>query len=298
MAKRPSPQRVGAFILGGLILVVVAIAVWGSGKLFERRYRFLCYFPGSVNGLNIGAPVKYRGVAIGSVVDMRVRYEQSVEDTRIPVFIELYGKRMKELGVMDAPEPELIERLIQRGLRARLESQSLVTGQLYVNLDLYPDTPATRTHPHGRYPEIPTIPTTMEEATRSLTALLRQLKDADVAGTARSLASAVDGINRLVNTPAIGATLSELPSTVASVRQLARNADSEIKRTLTELQTTLAELREGLGGVKALTAARGPMVLELQRTLMEVQKAADAVRTLADFLQRNPNALIVGKKRP
>jgi paraquat-inducible protein B len=273
VAKKPSPTAVGAFILGGALLTVAAIAIWGSGRLFERRYRYVCYFPGSVNGLAIGAHVKYRGVPVGEVTGMRIHFEQRSDDTRIPVFIELSSKRVRDLGVAKEPGPQLIHELIKSGLRARLDSESFVTGQLYVNLDMFPDTPLTLVHQQGGYAEIPTIPTPMEEATKSLTGLLKQLKEADVAGTARSLASAIEGLNRLLNTPSIGRTLNELPSTVASIRKTVGNAGE----TLT---------------------ANGPLSLELRRALVEVQRAAESVRTLADFLKRNPNALIVGKKRP
>src|SRR6266852_5515115 len=98
--KRPNPTVVGAFILGGALLMVAAVAIWGSGRLFARRHRYVCYFSGSVNGL------------------------------------ELNGKRVRELGSSDEPTPRLAEELIRQGLRARLESQSFVTGQLYVNLDI------------------------------------------------------------------------------------------------------------------------------------------------------------------
>jgi paraquat-inducible protein B len=298
MARRPNPALVGAFILGGILLIVAAIVVWGSGRFFETRYRYVCYFSGSVNGLAVGAPVKYRGVGIGSVVEMRVRYAQGSDDTRIPIIIELYGKRLRELGESREPRGALLDDLIARGLRARLETLSLVTGQLYINLDLFPDSAPPQFRHRGEYPEIPTMPAAMEEATRSLTALLRQLQEADIAGTARSLAGAVEGINQIVHTPAIHATLVELPSTVASYRQLARTMDSKVSDLSKELSSTVTELREALAGTRNLTASRGPVMTELQRTLLEVQKAADAVRTLAEYLQRNPNALIVGKKRP
>src|SRR5260370_14617735 len=97
MAKRPSPTLVGAFILGGALLMVAAVAIWGSGRLFARRYRYVCYFPGSVNGLKVGAAVKYRGVAIGQVTAMRIRFQQPRDDNRIPVFIEANGERLREL---------------------------------------------------------------------------------------------------------------------------------------------------------------------------------------------------------
>ncbi|MCU1279796.1 MAG: Mammalian cell entry related domain protein [bacterium] len=284
MAKRPNPTVVGGFILGGALLMVAAVAIWGSGRLFERHYRYVCYFPGSVNGLQIGAAVKYRGVLIGQVRGMRIRFAQSATDTRIPVFVELDGKRLRELGTSDDPTPKVAEELVRRGLRARLESESFVTGQLYVNLDMFPGTALNLVHPQGGYPEIPTIPTQLEEATKALSGVLAQLKDADIAGTAHSLSSAVEGVNRLVNTPSVAHTLAELPSTVASVRRLMQDLDTRVGKVGDDLQSTLA--------------VRGPVLIELQRTFVDVQRAAQAVRILAEFLQRNPNALIIGKKRP
>jgi paraquat-inducible protein B len=284
VAKKPSPTLVGAFILGGSLLIVAAIAVWGSGRLFDRRFKYVCYFPGSVNGLRVGAAVKYRGVPVGQVTGMRIRFEQPREDTRIPVFVELSARRLRELGSSEAPTPKLLGELIGSGLRARLDSESFVTGQLYVNLDIFPNTPIRLLHAQGGFPEIPTVPTPLEEAAKSLSALLEQLEKADFAGTARSLSGAIDGLNRLINTPSIAHTLEELPSTVASVRKLVQNIDAVTGRIGQDLQATLA--------------VRGPVLVDLQRALVGVQRAAEAIRVLAEFLQRNPNALIVGKKRP
>ena len=283
MAKRPNATVVGAFILGGALLVVAAVAIWGSGRLFERRYRYVCYFPGSVNGLKVGAAVKYRGVLIGQVVAMRIRYLQPLADSRIPVFIEVSGKRVHELGGSSDPAPKLVNELIRDGLRARLDSESILTGQLYVNLDLFPETPIVLVHPNG-FPEVPTIPTRLEEATKALSGLLAQLKDANIAGVAHSLEATVDGIDRLISTPSIARTLAELPSTVGSVRKLVQDLDVNTGKVGEGLQSTLA--------------ARGPLLSELQRAIVDVQHAAEAVRALAEFLQRNPNAIIVGKKRP
>jgi paraquat-inducible protein B len=299
MSRKPNPKKVGAFVLGGAVLIVLAVGTWGSGRLFRRHYRYVCYFSGSVNGLDIGSPVKYRGVPIGRVVDMRIHFEQSWEDTRIPVFIELAESRLKELGLSDGASSKLLSDLIQRGLRARLETVSFVTGQLFVNLDLFPETPAELVHRvPGTYKEIPTMPTTLEEASRSLTAFLRELKEINLGSAMKSMALAIEGINRLVNTPAIEATLAELPSTVASLRQLAKGVKPDIDQLSTSIKATLDDLRKSLDGARALIGMRGPVVPELQRTLIGVQKAADSIRVLAEFLQRNPNALIVGKKRP
>jgi paraquat-inducible protein B len=284
VAKKPNAAAVGAFILGGALLVVAAVAIWGSGRLFERRYRYVCYFPGSVNGLAVGAAVKYRGVQVGEVSGMRIRFQQPPGNLSIPVFVELSSKRVRGLGTTEEPTPKLLRELIPRGLRARLDSESFVTGQLYVNLDFFPDSPVTLVQPSGGYPEIPTIPRPLEEATQSLSALLAQLKEADLAGAAKSLSSAIEGLDRILNTPSIAHTINELPSTVAAIRKMVQNVDVGVGNVGESLKSTLA--------------ARGPVLVDVQRALVDVQRAAQAVRALAEFLQRNPNALIVGKKRP
>jgi paraquat-inducible protein B len=283
MSKRPSPAAIGLFVLGGAAFLVAAVVVWGSGRLFERRIQYVCYFPGTVNGLTVGAPVRFRGVPIGEVSNIRIRYEQQPDDNRIPVFIEVSEKRIYDFGVQEKRLAPLVESLINKGLRAQLENQSLLTGQLYVSLDFFPDTPIQLVHSQRGYPEIPTIPAPLEEAKSSLSALVNQLGRMDLAGISRSLENTIEGINRLVSTPSIARTLKELPSTVASIRGLVQNVDAGLGRVGPELQSVLA--------------TRGPIVADLQRALVDVQRAAEAVRRLAEYLERNPNALIVGKKR-
>jgi paraquat-inducible protein B len=277
MSRKASPTLVGAFVLGAALLTVAAVIIWGSGRLFDRRYGYVCYFPGSVNGLTVGAPVKYRGVRIGDVTAMRIRFQQPQDDVRIPVFIEVSSRLLRELGASDAATPKIVKQLIESGLRARLDTESFVTGQLYVNLDRFPGTPMNLMHLHGGYPEIPTVPTPLEEVTKSLSGLVAQLKTADITGAARALLGAIEGINRLVNTPSIARTIAELPPTVAAVRQAVQGVGQSLQSTLN---------------------VRGPVFVEVERALVDVQRAADAVRELAEFLRRNPNALITGRKQP
>ncbi|MEO6954591.1 MAG: MlaD family protein [Polyangia bacterium] len=283
MRKKARPVLVGSFILGACLLVIIAVAVWGSGRLFQKRMKYVCYFPGSVHGLVVGAPVKYRGVPIGEVVGMSIRFEQPADVYKIPVFIELDRRRVRELGRAHVSELQLITDLVNAGLRARLDGESFVTGQLYVNLDLFPDTPATFVN-EKKFPEIPTVPTQLEEITKSLTAIVEELHRVDLTAIAKSVEGAVEGINKLVNTPSVKKTLDELPAAVASARKLIIDIDGGVFKIAPELAAVLDP--------------RGPIWGELQRTFQDVQHAAQAVRTFADFLQRNPNALIVGKPRP
>ena len=212
MGKKANPAIIGAFVIGAVALAVVAVTVWGSGKLFRRQYPCVCYFPGSVNGLSAGAPVKFRGVQIGEVSDVRLLYAQTRGSPRIPVFLKIDNERMRGLGSKRELSLELLRELIDQGLRARLQTQSIVTGVLYVEFDLLPGTPVEMMQePDAGYPEIPTLPTPLAEATKTVSDVLAQLKKVDFKGLGVAAREAVDGVNRLVSNPRMTAAVDGLP---------------------------------------------------------------------------------------
>jgi paraquat-inducible protein B len=282
VARRPNATLVGTFIVVGVLLFVAAIAVWAPTQLLGRQYRYVCYFPGSVNGLGVGAQVRFRGVPVGSVVGIRIRFQQPADDFRVAVFIELSGRRAHALGALDEPTPDVIANLVRAGFRARLDSDSFVTGLLYVALDFLPETPIRLVH--GGYPEIPTVPRPLEQVSQSVSTLLLKLDQADIAGAVRSFSKAADSVSSLVGAPQLAHTIGALPQAVASVEKVAKDIDEDVGRVGKDVDATLD--------------ARGPLAGEVRRTLAEIQRTADAVRQLAEFLRRNPNALIVGRKRP
>jgi paraquat-inducible protein B len=299
MTKKASPALTGAFVIGALLLVVAAVVIWGSPSLFERKYEYLCYFAGSVNGLNRGAPVKYQGVEVGVVKEIRVRYRQAPDDTRIPVFIEGWGNRMRELGVAQEPTPVVIQELIARGLRARLEPVSLVTGVLYVSLGQVPDSPISYAElpGPGGLPEIPTVPTELEEVTKSVTEVLAHLKSIDFKGTGDSVSKAALAVDDLVRTPELRTALKHLPRLISAAHELAISLDADANKTglaVDEARLAMETLRGTLASANGVIDPRAPLSVELARTLSEVGKAATAVSELADFLRRNPHAIIAG----
>src|SRR5205807_4801515 len=142
MGRRVSPTLIGAFVLVGTALAVAALVVFGSGKFFHHKYRFVLYFEGSVNGLNIGAPVKFKGVEIGSVSQVLLDFENPSRDFRIPVIIQLDADKLDQLGSnADFDDPRVMKTAIEHGLRGQLATQSLVTGLQFVELDFHPETP-------------------------------------------------------------------------------------------------------------------------------------------------------------
>ena len=141
MSKPANKTLIGVFVIGAIVLAIIAVIIFGSGKFFAEKMPLVMYFEGSVAGLNVGSPVMFKGVKVGVVKDIVLRFDSNNISFLIPVYAELDPKRFHVIGKI-ADETELDKELIKRGLRARLELQSMVTGQLMVDLDFYPDKPA------------------------------------------------------------------------------------------------------------------------------------------------------------
>jgi paraquat-inducible protein B len=318
MGKKASPALIGAFVVGAIALLVIGLVLFGSGQLFKHTTKFVLFFPGAVDGLNIGAPVKFKGVEIGSVKDIKIRFgqvgdvtaERVAEGIRIPVMIEIDNDKILGEGGMSI-DPERVKRLIDLGLRAQLNSQSLVTGLLFVQLNFYPNTPITLVlPPDGHHlPEIPTIPTTMEQVQSAAEAILRKLEDIHLEKMVNAADQALDGISRLVNSPALHAAVDGLPATVANADQALVTARSllahldqrggplveDVKETARQTQVALEQARATLKTLQVLADPSAPLASQLAASLQEITGAARAVRLLADNLERNPSVLVRGK---
>ena len=321
MKTRISPTLVGVFVIGGLAVLVVAVVGLGSGTWFRKTYEFVLYFQGSVNGLNVGAPVKYKGVEIGSVTDIRLQLEQ-VEVDRIPVIIELDAKKISARGV--SLEPGQFRSIIDRGLRGQLRMESFVTGVLYVALDQYPGSlPNFVQPPDSRSQEIPTVPTELEEVQDQVRNVFAKLSKIDLNAAIVAITHGFEGMDRLTNSPALNASLRSLEQTmpkfdqaVVNIRRLAVTLDKNASDLSADLQQTSAATRTALAQIEiaikqvgitmkeaegTMISARAaidpdsPFAYELTKSLREISGAARSLRLLAGYLERNPRALIFGK---
>ena len=169
MSKQASPTLIGAFVVGAIALVVAGLLVFGSGRFFADRLTCVTNFPGSVKGLRVGAPVNFRGVRIGEVTRIQVLYDEQDGSMLIPVVMEVLPEQVTVIDRGDGQQSRRteVEELIGRGLRAQLQTDSLVTGLLSVDLDFYPDAPIEQVNidsPDLRdYPVVPAVPSRMEE---------------------------------------------------------------------------------------------------------------------------------------
>jgi paraquat-inducible protein B len=320
MRKKLSPTLIGAFVLGAAGLLVAAILILGSGKLFLHSRDFVLYFNGSVNGLRVGAPVKYKGVEIGAVNDILLSLgDMSVQ--RIPVVIRVDAEKIvKRGGSKNAlNDPKFAEAMIDQGLRGQLQMESFVTGLLYVGLDFFPDTPAhfvQSAKEYNKYQEIPTIPSVFEQAQDVVSSIIARLQEIDFQALIASLEKTSTGINSFVSSPELKKSLQELQQTmpklegaIVSIRDMATTLDtnfqsltgdlkqtsSDTRAALKQASDTMKEAESAIGNVKTLVDPDSQTFYELTRSLREVSAAARSLRQLSSYLERNPRALIFGK---
>jgi paraquat-inducible protein B len=242
MGKKISPAVIGAFVVASFAILVVALIVVGSGKMFRRPMRFICMFPGDLNGLKIGAPVKVRGVQIGEVSAIRLKLDPSegqlspgYSGFRLPVIIDLDQSMLKERGAK-ALNKSGVEDWIKRGMRAQLQVESLLTGLLYIDLDLHKGTePNFVLQPGGPYQEIPTVPTDLAQLQQHLMDTLGRFEKIDFNGLVKSITDAANSIKSLTGSPELKATLESLKGTVVNLnqtivvaRQVLNNANAQI----------------------------------------------------------------------
>jgi paraquat-inducible protein B len=317
MSKQANKTLIGAFVVGALALVVAGILIFGSGDFFAERPKFVMFFEGSVNGLNVGAPVTFRGVKIGTVTEVSLYFNPEEMKLKIPVYVEFNPDTLKlEKGsVSEKPEKhKYLQPLIDRGLRAKLQLQSLVTGLLMVELDFYPDKPARLTGYDPRYSEIPTLSSGLDQ-------LLKKVEKIPLDELVSNLTSAIEGIDRAVNSPKIAESMDSINlalkdvrqiadkinqqigpiadgvnDTVQEVEKLAKNLDGRITTLARDLDTTLKSATETIVNLEKLTSPGSSANYRLALTLEELSDAARSLQQLADTIERNPESLLRGKK--
>jgi len=327
-----SPTVIGAFVLGGFALVIIGLLSFGGVSFFSKPQRFEVYFDESIHGLDLGSPVKLRGVRVGRVVDLNIRYDEKRNHSVVVVVCE-FSKNMvtDTAGVrIDVSGRDELEHLVDRGLRAQLGVLGLATGLLFVELDFLDpkEYPAAPHSADTKYVVVPAVPSAISEFQASASEILANLQKVDFAGISTELKALlvttrkqVDGVDlkgvlaqwqrtgvaveTAATAPEIRQTFNNLNAAVTDLRALIAKLDTQVgpagadlRATLAQAKVTLESFNAAAADARRFIAAQGQVGPELERTLAQLGEAADAVQRLADFLERNPNALISGKKRP
>ena len=338
MSKKNNPVAIGSFVIGAIVLIVIGVMVFSTGKLFTTTHTMVAVFPGTVKGLQVGNPVEFRGVRIGSVKAIKILFDQKSNSVVLPVYLEIVSgsmintdfKQMKPLK-SDKEWSTQIEPLIKNGLKAQLEMQSLVTGQMVVAIDFHPDAPVKQMQVDKRYLEIPTMPSTIHR-------LMGRLQKIPLEKLASKALDLLDSLDSLVNSPELKKALNNASLAVLDARNLLAGISAQVQPLSDSAQATLDEVRQAItsietqldrtlgnistlsqdvnraiqplskSAVKALNEARAAFKsvdgligknsvtrADLDNTLQELAGAARSLRILADYLEQHPDALLKGK---
>lgn len=322
---------IGAFVTATLLLIVGMVLYFGTVSFVNRSTHFIVFFDQSINGLNAGSMVKFRGVPIGQVRRIMIRTEgQSEGSTAIPVIIEINRPRLeRDLGVpSEVFTPEWMEASVERGLVAQLNLESFITGQLFVEISFEPDKAKnTQTHLEmaGGMVEIPTLNSSLDQITADVAQIIADIGDLDLqllnanvnrllvnaaevlegidsADISRSITGAADEITRLVGSEAFESTLLAVRDTLESVRATAESYNLSEGPLGETIETWTAQITHTLQGLDAFANDASALLKpgsdtrhEFETMLREISRTARSIRLLSEYLERNPNALLTGR---
>ena len=329
MSNKANPATIGGFIVGAILLTIASIMIFSSDALFSQNARFIVVFTESINGLQIGAPIKLYGVQIGHVTEINVERDRENNITLIPVVFEVNPQKIKDY--VDTKkrlwEYEEVDKLIDSGLRMQLQLGSLLTGQLFIEALFLPHTKKIFRGHDTNFKEIPSIPSNSDEIQQTLRNVLETTKTIDIALLFSNLQKITTNIERITGSKQTESTLAalntsmldlqqvmatmkkdsgmitrDLKATIKSANQLIvdinNNADSlfaDTRQVVASGQTTLEEVNSTLNNVDSLINNNSPISQELQTTLQELARAARSTRVMMDYLERHPDALLYGK---
>ncbi|NQY04023.1 MAG: MCE family protein [Halieaceae bacterium] len=318
MNEKSHNVLIGAFIVGALIIALSGIIFLSSTGFGTDRQKVVMVFDGSVKGLTLGAPIALRGVQIGQVTDIRLILDTDTIDVIMLVESEINSANIQRRGSIGG---SLMDELIARGMRAQLNTQSFLTGLLYVQLDFFPDSDVNLAAIESEYPQIPTIPTELQR-------LQRQIESIDIARIAEDIGAIADGVNQFVNNPQFQQLPEDVQAGIASFQGLssdlrgllastgprvdtlldnATETFESVNNELPELsrlaKTNLAVLDEAIIAfesamqeIDGLVSEDSNTTYELNRALRELAEAGRALQLLAKTLEQQPEALIRGKR--
>lgn len=330
MKTKISPSVVGIFVIGAIVLIIVALLSFGGVNFFSKPQRFLVYFDESIHGLDLGSPVKLRGVRVGRVADLNVRYNAATNKSDVAVTCE-FNRNMitdDQGQPIDVSDRAKLQAMVDHGLRAQLGVVGLATGLLFVELDFKaPEQyPAPPPEPGAKHLVVPSVRSAISEYQASLSEILSNLKRVDFAGLSRNLNTTLatadlklqgldtaritehwvktaDAIQAMASDPEIKKAILNLNAAGNDLRSFIARLDSQVQPTSDKLAQTLDEGRNALAafdaaasGAQRFIAAQNGIGEDTNRTMEQLREAAASVQRLADFLERNPNALITGRK--
>ncbi|MBP2316789.1 intermembrane transport protein PqiB [Azospirillum soli] len=275
-----------------------------SEARFTRRVPFLVHFDGSVRGLHPGSAVEFRGIRVGEVTDIRLDVDPTTGAARIPVTLDLEPERFDAPGGTGAEAAYAgMKTLVDRGLRAQLRTGNLLTGELIVALDYFPDAPQATLEMRGDVPELPSRPNVLDTATRTATDLMEELARAPIAETVTELRDTIQKAGALLGGPEVGQSLASLSRSLAELEKVTAALGTEgapairaLRQVAESMTALITQAEKTLNTTDSVVATAKPVTHDLQALVRELTSTARSIRGLTDYLERHPEALIRGKR--
>lgn len=276
--RKVDPRVIGIFVIGAILLIVAGLLFFGPGGLFSETRRYVIYFESSVKGLNVGSPVRFRGVRIGQVKEINISFRPSDLEFHIPVIIELDPQKIRadgtEQGLFETLKTTVqgedpILPLITEGLRAQLQLDSLVTGQLFINLDMIPGSPLTRVDIPSDYPQIPSITSAMAELTKTIEEIPLQL-------LVEKLMQSADGVQRLFNSPQLHNAIEQLDTATVLLTAVLTELNTALPSLLDKVESTLDSSHSTLAGIDR----------NIDKTFEEIEQTLTTARSTLQTIEQ------------
>ncbi len=319
MSKKANPALVGSFVVGAIAISIIGIMILGGGSFFDERLTGIMYFDESISGLDIGAPLDFQGVRIGTVTGVGIEMDPSQDGAVYrPVSFQIEFNRIYFSGGERARGNEAkedIERLVQmHGLRARLAMQSILTGKLKVELGYFPDTPINRKNRDITSWEMPTVPSPLSTVTREVQALplsdiiqeshrvvsnLAELLDPEVTRTTMvALNTTLTNLDEVLN--GVKGTIQPLTTegveAIRDLRVMLQDVQSMMGKVDEQIEPLLASMTHTSQRVGSLLDPESPMRGEINLLIGELRETSRSIRLLTEYLEQHPEALVRGKR--
>lgn len=334
MAKKTSKTVIGIFVVSAIAMLIAGVVILGGGEMFKETRKFVMFFDTSIKGLRVGAPVTWSGVEIGSVSSITLEADRDALTMNIPVVIEVDPSLLTIKGKGSIDSLENVKRMIERGLRSQLTLQSMVTGQLMIEVDYHPDTPVRLTGIKSEYPEIPTLPSGMAK-------FAQKIKNLPIDEIAKKLISVLNNIDEITGDPAIKevvqnvgtasqnldplvlnadrlitelrtkvgrisdslvATSEDAQEVLGDSRKLVNNVDDQVQPVSDKVQDAMVSFQQAmdqskttLAGINGFVGENSNTRRKLNRALDEIADAAQSMNSLMDYIERHPEAVLKGK---
>lgn len=322
MSNKSQSTAIGGFVLGAIVLLVGAIVLFAKARFNEPVKEFVMFFDGSLAGLDQGSPVVFKGVKVGAVKKIEVISDPKTLDIFTPVYVNIYPDSFKGLNGHDEKIENITERIVEKGLKGTLETQSLVTGRMRIALEFRPDIPINKLGVIKGIPEFPTAPS-------ALSLFADEVSKLPLADVANNMNTLLENANTLITETDLKTSLNNFNATMIQYRQVADTFNKEIKpvavefkqtmdeyqtlaqslnnrvpqlvtsleRSFSSLERVLTDTEKLVNSIEHSYGQDSELQYQLNQTLEELSKAAHSIRVLTDYVERHPEALIYGKDK-